>query len=108
VNIAAHYSIEHLDNRGMRRVLERVGAYLDEHPGFCRCEQCVLDLLAYTLNHVSPIYRSSLLGPLTGSDPVEKKLNIEIDIALEEGALRIARNPGHMEDDEARERPARG
>ena len=104
MNIAARYDVDNLENWGMKHVLARVGEYLDRQPGFCRCEQCVLDLLAYTLNHVSPIYRSSLLGPLKGKDPMQKKLDIEIDIALEEGALRIGRNPGHVEGD----RPARG
>jgi competence protein ComFB len=97
VNIAARYNLDNLENLGMRLVLARVGEYLEEHPRFCRCEQCVLDLLAYTLNHVSPVYRTSLLGPLTGSDPMRKKLELEIGIALDEGALRVERNPNHVE-----------
>jgi len=96
VNVAARYDIDNLENLGMKLVLARVGEYLDGHPGFCRCETCVLDLLAYTLNHVSPVYRTSLLGPLGGSDPMRKKLEIEIEIALDEGALRVGRNPNHV------------
>jgi hypothetical protein len=96
VNIAARYNTENLENLGMRLALARLGDYLDEHPGFCRCETCVLDLLAYALNHVSPVYRTSLLGPLSGRDPMRNKLEIEIDIALDEGALRIGRNPNHV------------
>ncbi len=98
MDIASRYNLENIENRSMRMVLERVGDYLEEQPGFCRCEQCVFDLLAYTLNHVTPLYRSSLLGSLGGSDRLLKKLDIEIEMALEEGARRIARNPAHVED----------
>jgi hypothetical protein len=79
VNIAAGYNVDNLENWGLKHVLERVGEYLEARPGFCRCEQCVLDLVAYTLNHVSPVYRSSLLGPLRGKDRMLTKLDIEID-----------------------------
>ncbi len=98
MDIASHYDLEHLENRGMRIVLARAGSFLEERPAFCRCQQCVLDLLAFALNQVSPLYASSLLGPLTGRSKLMEKLDIEIEIALEEGARRIGRNPGHVEE----------
>ncbi len=98
MDIATCYNLEHLENRGMRIVLDRVGAFLDEQPGFCRCEQCVFDLLAYTLNHVTPLYRASLLGSLASNDRLLQKLDIEIVMALEEGSKRVRRNPSHLED----------
>ena len=96
MDIASRYNLENLDNRGMDIVLARVGDYLDEQPSFCRCEQCVFDLLAFTMNHVTPLYTSSLLGSLSGNARLLEKLDIEIQIALEEGARRIARNPAHV------------
>ncbi len=98
VDVASRYNLENLDNRGMKIVLDRLGCWLEEQPGFCRCEQCVFDLLAYTLNHVTPLYRSSLLGSLGSGERILKKLDLEIEMALEEGARRVARNPGHVEE----------
>ena len=98
MDIAGVYDLETLENRGLKIVLARLGAFLEERPDFCRCEQCVFDLLAFTLNHVTPLYGSSLLGSLSGSARLLDKLAIEIEMALEDGARRVARNPGHVED----------
>jgi competence protein ComFB len=98
VDIARSYDLENLENRGLKIVLARLGTFLEERPDFCRCEQCVFDLLAFTLNHVTPLYASSLLGPLAGNERLLDKISIEIEMALEDGARRIARNPGHVEE----------
>ncbi len=97
MDIAARYNLENLQNRGMEIVLKAAGGFLDLHPEFCRCEQCVYDLLAFTLNHVTPLYGTSLLGSLSGSRRLQQKVEIEIEIALEEGAKRIARHPSHLD-----------
>ncbi len=97
MNIAACYDLEILQNRGLEMVLKSAGSFLDEHGEFCRCEQCVFDLLAFTLNHVTPLYGTSLLGPLSGNSRLQQKLEIEIEMALEEGAKRIARHPSHLD-----------
>ena len=76
MDIASRYNLEHLENRGMRIVLARIGEYLDAHPAFCRCEQCVFDLLAFTLNHVTPVYGSSLLDSVSGNARLLEKLGI--------------------------------
>ncbi len=100
MDIASHYNLDVLENRGLRIVLTRIGRFLDEQQAFCRCEQCVFDLLAYTLNHVTPLYGSSLLGSLSGNARLLEKLAIEIEMALEEGARRITLHPSHGEAEE--------
>ena len=101
MNIAACYDLETLQNRGLEMVLRRAGSFLDEHGEFCRCEQCVFDLLAFALNHVTPLYATSLLGPLSGNSRLQQKLEIEIEMALEEGAKRITRHPSHVDAEDA-------
>jgi competence protein ComFB len=98
VDIQGKYDLENLENRGLKIVVARLGTFLEERPEFCRCEQCVFDLLAFTLNHVTPLYGTSLLGPLSGNTRLLDKIAIEIEMALEDGARRVARNPGHVEE----------
>ena len=108
MNVAARYNLENLQNRGMEMVLKATGSFLDAHPGSSAgCEQCVFDLLAFTLNHVTPLYGTSLLGSLSGKSRLLQKVEIEIEIAIDEGAKRIARHPSHLETVDAKT-PERG
>jgi len=97
MNVAASYDLEILQNRAMEMVVKSTGTFLDAHGEFCRCDQCVFDLLAFTLNHVTPLYATSLLGSLSGNPRLQQKIEIEIEMALEEGAKRISRHPNHLD-----------
>ena len=76
-------------------VFDRVGRILDEREDFCRCQNCVLDLTAYVLNHVTPQYKTSLLGKIRPNKDLEKRINIEIDLAIKRGIEKIKKNPHH-------------
>ena len=51
--------------------------------------------MAYTLNRVTPRYRVSLLGALRENEHEKRKLEVEIDLALQSGLERIRRHPHH-------------
>jgi competence protein ComFB len=89
------YRLEQIRNRTADMVIARVERLLDEDRELCECEQCVLDLVAYMLNHVTPQYGTSLLDPLKPIHEQERKVQIEIEVALEEGLRRIHARPGH-------------
>jgi len=76
-------------------VFDRVGRILDEREDFCHCQNCVLDLTAYILNHVTPQYKTSLLGKITPNEDLEKRMNIEIDLAIKRDIEKIKKNPHH-------------
>ncbi|UCF97567.1 MAG: late competence development ComFB family protein [Spirochaetaceae bacterium] len=89
------YNLDNLRNRSAEIVYGRIERFLEQHEDFCHCEQCVLDLLAYVLNHVTPMYGTSLLDPLSPNPDREKKIDVEIDLALKAGSKRVAAHPNH-------------
>ncbi len=84
-----------LRNRGAELVYSKVERFLAQHDDFCKCEQCVLDLLAYVLNHATPLYGTSLLDPFKPDPELEKRIRVEIDLALQAGSRRVRRHPKH-------------
>jgi len=90
-----HYNVELIKNRTEDVVFERIGKLLDERNDFCRCQECVLDLVAYILNHVKPRYYASLLGPIQPNLDREKRIGIEIDLAIKRGIEKIKKHPHH-------------
>jgi competence protein ComFB len=95
MSLSDYYDLDNMRNRSAEIVYDRVEEFLRQEDGFCHCEQCVLDLLAYVLNHVTPMYGTSLLDPLSPNPERERKLAIEIDLALEGGAKRVTEHPNH-------------
>jgi competence protein ComFB len=95
MKISERYSLENLINRSADIVFERIEELLDKRDDFCHCQECVLDLIAYTLNRVTPLYGTSLLGPLHPNREKEKKIQIEIDLAINAGIKRITKHPHH-------------
>ena len=95
MKLKERYNLEKLRNRTSEIVFERIGKLLEERDDFCHCETCVLDLVAFTLNHVTPLYSTSLLGPLHPNKEKLRKVQIEIDLAIQAGLKRISKNPHH-------------
>ncbi len=89
------YSLENLKNRTEEMVFERIKKLKEEGTIFCTCQECVLDLAAFALNHVTPRYYTSLPGSLYPNRIQEKKLQIEIDLALETCLKRTRSHPHH-------------
>ena len=95
MRIAEYYNLENLRRTSEDLVLERIGKLLDERSDICKCEQCVLDLVAYVMNNVSPYYGTSLLGSFDPTQARIKRLKGEIEVALRQGLRKVSRNPNH-------------
>ena len=93
-----HYDLDRLKNRTMELVIKRVEKLIEERDDFCKCQNCILDLIAYTLNHVKPFYMTSLLGPIDDGKK-EKQIEMEIELAIKTGLKRIKEHPHHEERD---------
>jgi hypothetical protein len=89
------YNLEGICNEAAEMVYERVEGMLAERPQVCRCPTCVLDLVAFTLNRVTPRYSTSMLGDLHPDRVKEKKMQVEIDLALQAGLKRLQDHPHH-------------
>jgi competence protein ComFB len=95
MSLSDRYDLDKLINHSAEVVYDRIESVLDERDDICHCEECVLDLVAYTLNHVKPLYGTSLLGQLHPSAEKQRKMDEKISRSIIEGLKRIARHPHH-------------
>jgi competence protein ComFB len=95
MSLSERYDMGKLVNRSAEVVCRKIEQILDMRDDICRCEDCVLDLVAYTLNRVKPLYGTSLLGPLHPDRVKETELEERIERTIEAGLKKIARHPHH-------------
>jgi competence protein ComFB len=95
VSLAERYHLDRIRNRSAEMIHEAVERLFAEQPQVCRCEECALDLVAYALNRVTPRYSTSLLEPLAPDPALERRIRLEIDLALAAGVKRLKEHPHH-------------
>ena len=93
--LADQYDMDIVRNRTAETVQARVEELLAEGGKLCPCQECVLDLVAYVLNRVSPHYTTSLLGSLHPEPAFDRKLKVEIEVAIAAGLKRLRQHPHH-------------
>jgi len=89
------YDLENLKNRAEDMIFEAIEKRIESGVDMCTCRECVLDLAAYALNHVTPRYYTSLLAPLHPTPEVAPKARVEIDLAIAAGLKKIRSHPHH-------------
>ena len=89
------YNLENMRNRAEEMVFSAIEKQIEKGGDMCTCEECVLDLAAWTLNHVKPQYCTSLLAPLTPRPETERALAVEIELALASGLKKLKSHPHH-------------
>lgn len=93
MSLEERYNLEDLVNDSERLVFEELEAQLVQAgEDVCRTEECVLDMAAYALNHVRPMYRANLMGRLyaQAADDVRRE---EVKSAVRDAVARISANP---------------
>jgi competence protein ComFB len=89
------YDLESIGNRSEQIVYEAIVELVEEGTALCTCQECVLDLVAWTLNHVTPQYYTSLLTPLNPDPARERKVRVEVDLAIASGLKKLKAHPHH-------------
>ncbi len=91
------YDFDFLVNAAERFVLDELEKQLqkDEEGTICKCQDCVLDMAAYALNHVRPAYRASLLGKLYSDNVDDSEYAKEIEAAVTLAIQKVQKNPMH-------------
>jgi len=95
MKLKERYNLDNLANKSEELVMEAVERLLEAGGDVCQCQDCVTDLLAWTLNHVTPRYYTSLLMPLRPDHGLERKVRVEIDLAIAAGLKRLKEHPHH-------------
>jgi competence protein ComFB len=91
------YDFDILVNEAEKMVIVELGRQLDSYKGsICRCNECVVDMAAVTLNAIKPLYRVSLLGTMYASQAMNeasyaKSVRDEVSRAIE----KVRKNPAH-------------
>jgi competence protein ComFB len=91
------YDFDILTNEAERLVLSELERQLDERgEGICLCEDCVLDMAAYALNTVKPMYRVSLLGSMYAAHAMsEESYAQQVRAAVAQAIDKVSENPSH-------------
>jgi len=89
------YNLDGIGNRSQEIVYEAIERLVTEGTAMCTCEECVMDLAAWTLNHVTPRYYTSLLSPLNPDPLLEHKVRVEVELAIASGLKRLKAHPHH-------------
>ncbi len=98
MSIRDDYDFSVLVNEAERMVTDELERRLAElaDPSICLCQDCVLDMAAYALNALKPVYRVSLLGTMyaqaiDGDSGYSHEVRSMVDVAIK----KIHANPGH-------------
>lgn len=87
------YDLSELTNDSERLVFGELERQLSEAgPGVSRSQECVLDMAAYALNHVRPLYRANLLGRIYTQAPDEER-RAEVASAVKDAIRVVTENP---------------
>jgi competence protein ComFB len=96
MKLTDHYDFGDLKNATEDFVLEELGRQLEgKKNDLCLCDDCILDMACYALNHVSPRYRISLLGSLYTGLHDDQDYIREIREAVSEAVSVVSKNPSH-------------
>jgi competence protein ComFB len=91
------YQFDLLKNEAENMVFTELEEQLASYPGeICRCNECVVDMAAISLNSIRPLYRFSLLGTLYAAQVTnEAEYRNSIKQAVSRAVEKVRRNPAH-------------
>jgi competence protein ComFB len=89
------YDFENLVNEAETFVLQELEAQLSESPEACTCQDCVLDMAAYALNHVKPYYRVSLMGSLYAKTANQPDYSLKVRRTVQDAIRKVQANRSH-------------
>jgi competence protein ComFB len=102
------HDLEFLKNEAEQIVLTELESQLRERPNYiCVCKECILDVMALTLNSIKPLYRVSLMGKIyTGMAMEEKAYAASVRKAVLNAIETVHKNPSHPPREEKEEKAA--
>ncbi len=81
----------------MERLVERnMRELLDKFPEVCQCEECLADIKALALNHLTPHYVATEKGELyTKLDSVKVQNEVDVSKAIIDAVEIVKKKPHH-------------
>ncbi len=96
MSLEDRYDLSELRNETEHFVFDelesQLGMIADED--ICKCNDCVMDMACFALNHLGPRYRVTLTGALYAK-VVDDSVAEQVRTTVEEAISRISENPAH-------------
>ena len=91
------YELDFLENEAENLVFKELELQLSEEwtSDICKCQDCVLDMAAMSLNAVKPFYRVSLMGKVYADSLNDSGYADSIKKAVKDSIVKISANPAH-------------
>jgi competence protein ComFB len=91
------YDFDLLKNEAEVLVIKEMEEQLkSESDDMCRCNECIVDIAAVSLNSVKPLYRFSLLGTLYASQAMTEQAYADsVKKAVAFAIKKVRKNPAH-------------
>ena len=89
------YDFENLVNEAERLVFDELDKQLKDYDNICKCQDCVMDMAAYALNHIKPYYRVSLMGTIYAHSIDSTEYAQNVKKAVKEAIKKVSSNPSH-------------
>jgi len=89
------YDFDSLVNEAERMVLSELEIQMARAKDICTCQDCVLDMAAYALNNVKPVYRVSLMGSVYARADRQTESAQEIKRTVAVAIRKVKGNPSH-------------
>lgn len=95
MGIRDDYDFGVLVNETERMVADELERRLAERSGICLCQDCVLDMAAFALNSLKPLYRVSLLGSMYAQALDGGGYATDVKVAVATAIDKVSANPAH-------------
>jgi competence protein ComFB len=97
MGIRDNYDFSLLVNEAERLVTDELERSLEElaDPSVCTCQDCVLDMAAFALNALKPVYRVSLLGKIYADAMDSGTYAEEVRQVVRSAIAKVHANPDH-------------
>jgi len=96
VNLRELYRLDAVVNENKNIVIELLQHILATDKTICRCEHCILDIIAITLNDLPPRYRVGLIGTIDFDVDAETQYLEKVQDGLYHAIMRVTENPHHL------------
>ena len=95
MDINSSYNFEYLKNEAEEIVKEILEKELGKDDSICKCQDCVLDIVAFALNNIKPIYKTSLTGSLYAKSARQTEYIKAAEEAVKYAVDVVKKNPSH-------------
>ncbi len=92
-----NYDFSILQNEAERMVVAELERRLAElaDPSICLCQDCVLDMAAFAINSLKPVYRVSLLGTMYAQAMDGGDYARDVAVAVAAAIAKVHSKPSH-------------